>query len=102
MLAWYEHVAATARGSTQLKHTLLCLQNNGVIALTNVSSRQAGYGAAGWLLLWGILGKFGGLILTIPHCVLGGGEKPAHPGPLIRQVHVSGQGDAILNLLLMQ
>lgn len=47
-------------------------QNNGVIALTNVASRQAGFGAAGWLLLWGLLGKFGGVVLTIPDCVLGG------------------------------
>ncbi|KAF8067194.1 uapA [Scenedesmus sp. PABB004] len=47
-------------------------QNNGVIALTNVASRQAGWAAAGWLFLWGLIGKFGGLVLTIPHCVLGG------------------------------
>ncbi|KAG2500997.1 hypothetical protein HYH03_000819 [Edaphochlamys debaryana] len=47
-------------------------QNNGVISLTNVASRQAGYAAAGWLFLLGILGKIGAWIVTIPEAVLGG------------------------------
>lgn len=47
-------------------------QNNGVISLTNVASRQAGFAAAFWLLLLGILGKVGAWITTIPECVLGG------------------------------
>ncbi|WIA22362.1 hypothetical protein OEZ85_004671 [Tetradesmus obliquus] len=47
-------------------------QNNGVIALTNVASRHAGYAGAGWLFLFGLIGKFGGLVLSIPQCVLGG------------------------------
>eukprot|EP00775_Hariotina_reticulata_P010598 gene10598-10755_t len=33
---------------------------------------QVGWAGALWLLLFGLLGKLGGLILTIPHCVLGG------------------------------
>lgn len=69
-----------------------CLQNNGVIALTNVSSRQAGYAAAVWLMIWGIIGKFGGLVLTIPQCVLGGGEmlpdgRTVCNGLLVTYVH---------------
>ncbi|PNW77575.1 hypothetical protein CHLRE_10g442600v5 [Chlamydomonas reinhardtii] len=47
-------------------------QNNGVIALTNVAARQAGFAAAFWLFLLGILGKVGAWITTIPECVLGG------------------------------
>ena len=47
-------------------------QNNGVIALTAVASRQAGWACAGWLFLFGLLGKVGGLITTIPDCVIGG------------------------------
>ncbi len=47
-------------------------QNNGVISLTNVASRQAGFAAAFWLFLLGILGKIGAWITTIPEAVLGG------------------------------
>ncbi|GLI64085.1 hypothetical protein VaNZ11_007254 [Volvox africanus] len=47
-------------------------QNNGVISLTNVASRQAGFAAAFWLFLLGILGKVGAWITTIPEAVLGG------------------------------
>lgn len=47
-------------------------QNNGIISLTNVASRQAGYACAGWLILLGILGKVGAFIVSIPNCVLGG------------------------------
>ncbi|KAG2448886.1 hypothetical protein HYH02_006235 [Chlamydomonas schloesseri] len=47
-------------------------QNNGVISLTNVAARQAGFAAAFWLFLLGILGKVGAWITTIPECVLGG------------------------------
>lgn len=47
-------------------------QNNGVISLTNVASRQAGFSAALWLFLLGILGKIGAWITTIPEAVLGG------------------------------
>lgn len=47
-------------------------QNNGVITLTNVAARQAGWACAGWLILLGILGKVGAFIISIPNCVLGG------------------------------
>ena len=47
-------------------------QNNGVIALTNVASRQAGWACAFWLGVVGIFAKFGGWVLSIPNCVLGG------------------------------
>jgi NCS2 family nucleobase:cation symporter-2 len=45
-------------------------QNNGVIALTNVGSRQAGWACALWLLLLGIFAKFGGWVQSIPNCIL--------------------------------
>lgn len=47
-------------------------QNNGIIALTAVASRQAGWACAGWLFIMGLIGKIGGIITTIPNCVLGG------------------------------
>jgi xanthine/uracil permease len=46
--------------------------HSGVIALTNVAARQAGWACAFWLLLLGIFGKFGGWVRSIPNCVLGG------------------------------
>lgn len=48
------------------------VQNNGVISLTGVASRWAGWGAAFWLILFGLVGKTGGLVLSIPDCILGG------------------------------
>ncbi|PSC73164.1 Uric acid-xanthine permease [Micractinium conductrix] len=47
-------------------------QNNGVISLTAVASRQAGWACAIWLFLMGVLAKFGGIITSIPDCVFGG------------------------------
>jgi len=47
-------------------------QNNGIIVLTNCASRMAGIFAALWLLLWGIIAKFGAFFVAIPDCVLGG------------------------------
>mmetsp|Transcript_54216 Transcript_54216/g.172087 ORF Transcript_54216/g.172087 Transcript_54216/m.172087 type:complete len:636 (+) Transcript_54216:123-2030(+) len=47
-------------------------QNNGVIALTRCASRAAGISCAIWLILFGVLGKFAGVIASIPDCVLGG------------------------------
>jgi xanthine/uracil permease len=41
-------------------------QNNGVIALTGVASRQAGWACAIWLFLFGVFGKIGGIITSIP------------------------------------
>ena len=53
-------------------HTLVTAQNNGVIALTRCASRSAGYAAGGFMLLFGIIGKLAGWVLTIPPCILGG------------------------------
>ena len=47
-------------------------KNNGVLALSNVTSRQAGWACAFWTLVMGVFAKFGGWVLSIPNCVLGG------------------------------
>ena len=47
-------------------------QNNGVIALTRCASRAAGLSCAVFLFLFGLIGKFGGVVASIPDCVLGG------------------------------
>ncbi|KDN47160.1 Xanthine/uracil permease [Tilletiaria anomala UBC 951] len=47
-------------------------QNNGVISITRIANRRAGYWCCFWLILLGILGKFSGAILAIPNSVLGG------------------------------
>lgn len=47
-------------------------QNNGVIALTRCGSWYAGLCCAAWLFIFGVLGKFAGVISSIPDCVLGG------------------------------
>lgn len=51
--------AAKARVSSMPRAVPLwpCAQNNGIISLTNVASRQAGWACAGWLILLGVLGK---------------------------------------------
>jgi xanthine/uracil permease len=47
-------------------------QNNGVIAMTKCASRRAGFFCAGWMFFLGVFGKFAGIIVAIPDCVLGG------------------------------
>jgi xanthine/uracil permease len=47
-------------------------QNNGVISLTAVASRQAGWACAVWLFVLGVIAKFAAVITTIPDCVFGG------------------------------
>lgn len=47
-------------------------QNNGVISMTKCASRRAGYFCAMWMFLLGVFGKFAGIIVAIPDCVLGG------------------------------
>ncbi|TIA87295.1 hypothetical protein E3P99_03258 [Wallemia hederae] len=47
-------------------------QNNGIIALTRVANRSAGMVCAGYLILFGILGKISGVFNSIPAPVLGG------------------------------
>jgi xanthine permease XanP len=48
-------------------------QNNGVIQLTGVASRQVGYYIAGLLMLIGIFPIVGGIFKLMPEPVLGGG-----------------------------
>lgn len=47
-------------------------QNIGIISLTKVASRIAGYACGVWMLLYGIFGKFGAVFTSIPVPVLGG------------------------------
>ncbi|PWN90148.1 Xanthine/uracil permease [Acaromyces ingoldii] len=47
-------------------------QNNGLIGLTRVANRRAGYFCCFFLILFGILGKISGAILAIPNSILGG------------------------------
>ncbi|KAL3927167.1 MAG: hypothetical protein SGPRY_002953, partial [Prymnesium sp.] len=47
-------------------------QNNGVIVMTRCASRAAGLACAFWLIVFGVFGKFAGIITSIPTCVLGG------------------------------
>lgn len=47
-------------------------QNNGIIALTRCASRAAGFACAGWLILFGVIGKFGAIFASAPICVVGG------------------------------
>jgi len=41
-------------------------QNNGVIAITKCASRDAGIACGVWLILFGVFGKFAGIITSIP------------------------------------
>lgn len=47
-------------------------QNVGIVAMTKVISRYVLGAAAVFMLLSGFIPKFGALMTTIPHCVLGG------------------------------
>eukprot|EP00980_Cylindrotheca_fusiformis_P021801 scaffold8638_cov77-Cylindrotheca_fusiformis.AAC.3 len=47
-------------------------QNIGIISLTKVAARDAGFACAFWMLLYGILGKFGAFFTSMPLPVLGG------------------------------
>lgn len=46
--------------------------NNGVILLTGCASRRAGWAASGFLVLMGIVAKFGAVFASMPPSVLGG------------------------------
>ncbi|KAF2639209.1 purine permease [Massarina eburnea CBS 473.64] len=46
--------------------------NNGVILLTCCASRRAGWAASGFLILMGIVAKFGAVFASMPTSVLGG------------------------------
>ncbi|KAK4049828.1 hypothetical protein OIV83_003884 [Microbotryomycetes sp. JL201] len=47
-------------------------QNNGVLAITRVCNRAAGYWCAVFLIIFGLLSKISGIFLAIPNSVLGG------------------------------
>ncbi|CAD6930688.1 unnamed protein product [Tilletia controversa] len=47
-------------------------QNVACISLTRVANRKAGYFCCAFLVLFGIIGKIGGLVLAIPAPILGG------------------------------
>ncbi|PWN53211.1 Xanthine/uracil permease [Violaceomyces palustris] len=47
-------------------------QNNGVISITRCANRQAGYFCCFWLVLFGVIGKIAGCVLSIPNSILGG------------------------------
>lgn len=47
-------------------------QNNGVIAMTRTANKYAGLCAAGWLILFGLIGKIGGVFVALPDAALGG------------------------------
>jgi xanthine permease XanP len=47
-------------------------QNNGIIQLTGIASRQVGYYMCCFLLLFGVLPSFGGYLAIMPPPVLGG------------------------------
>lgn len=47
-------------------------QNIGIISLTKVASRYAGYACGIWMFLYGIFGKLGALFTSMPVPVLGG------------------------------
>lgn len=46
--------------------------NNGVILLTGCASRRAGWAASGFLVLMGVVAKFGAVFASMPPSVLGG------------------------------
>lgn len=47
-------------------------QNNGVIAMTRTANRSAGLWASAWLILFGVIGKLGGVFVALPDAALGG------------------------------
>lgn len=47
-------------------------ENNGVISMTRTANRYAGLAGAAWLVLFGLIGKIGGVLGAMPDAVLGG------------------------------
>lgn len=74
---------------------------SGVIALTSVGSRQAGWACAFWLMLLGIFGKFGGWVRSIPNCVLGGMTTFLFANVIASGIKVSACGDCRVYSLCM-
>lgn len=77
-------------------------QNNGVIQLTGVGSRQAGYWVAGFLLVFGLFPMIGSWIAIMPGPVLGGvtvllfGFVAAAGVRILKQAHLSHRDMLIL------
>lgn len=65
-------IASTLAGLFSVFPTATFSQNNGVIQLTGVGSRQVGYYVAGLLVLMGLLPQTGMVFSMIPRPVLGG------------------------------
>ncbi|KAL3907504.1 MAG: hypothetical protein SGILL_008847, partial [Bacillariaceae sp.] len=65
-------------------------QNNGVISMTKCASRRAGYGAAFWMIILGVFGKFAGVITAIPDCVLGGMTIFLFANVLVSGINLAG------------
>ena len=65
-------IASTLAGLLSVFPTATFSQNNGVIQLTGVGSRQVGYYVAGLLILMGLLPQTGLVFSMIPRPVLGG------------------------------
>jgi xanthine/uracil permease len=70
-------------------------QNNGVLSLSRCASRYAGYACCAWLMLFGVIGKFAAVILTIPNCVLGGMTTFLFTGVVVSGIHVLNIGDGL-------
>lgn len=84
---------ASSGGSHTCSSTFLmplCALCAGVIALTRCASRSAGYAAAFWLMLAGVIAKFGAFILTIPDCVLGGMTTFLFANVIVSGIKVGG------------
>jgi Permease family len=59
----------------RLTHSLLfhCSSHSiGIISLTKVAARDAGYACGMWMFVYGLLGKVGAFFTSIPQPVLGG------------------------------
>jgi xanthine/uracil permease len=63
-------------------------QNNGVISLSRCASRYAGIACCVWLFLFGVIGKFAAIILTIPNCILGAMTTFLFTSVVVSGIHV--------------
>jgi NCS2 family nucleobase:cation symporter-2 len=67
-----DSITATLAGLLTVPALTTFAQNAGVIALTRNASRSSGYACAFFLLLMGIIGKFGAIFVAAPPAVIGG------------------------------
>ena len=63
-------------------------QNNGVISLSRCASRYAGIACCVWLFLFGVIGKFAAIILTIPNCIIGAMTTFLFTSVVVSGIHV--------------